>query len=427
MRVLVLGTGGREHALVWAIAKSPLVEEVLCAPGSDGIAADARVLSLDAADPRALVEAVKHEGISLVVVGPEDLLAAGIADRLAEAGIAVFGPSAEAARLESSKRFAKEFMARHGIPTGAFASFTSADEAEAYVRARGGACVVKADGLAAGKGVTVCAGPDEALRALGEIMRERRFGASGAEVVIEERLEGEEASFYALCDGERFLVLSHAQDHKRIFDGDRGENTGGMGAYSPAGPVDARLEREIVDTIVRPTFDGMRAEGRPFRGVLFVGLMIDAGRPRVIEYNARFGDPETQALLFRLESDLVPLLVGTAEGRLAENAPPVLFGDPAVCVVMASEGYPRTSTSGVVIRGLETLDGLSDAKVFHSGTRRVGGQWQTAGGRVLGVTARGATLEAARARAYALCAGVTFDGAQYRRDIGGRALAPARS
>jgi phosphoribosylamine--glycine ligase len=426
MRVLVLGTGGREHALVWAIAKSPLVEEVLCAPGSDGIAADARVLALDAGDSRALVEAVKREGVSLVVVGPEDLLAAGVTDRLADAGIAVFGPSAEAARLESSKRFAKEFMARHGIPTGAFASFDSADEAEAYVRARGGACVVKADGLAAGKGVTVCAGPDEALRALDEVMRERRFGASGAEVVIEEKLEGEEASFYALCDGERFVVLSHAQDHKRALDGDLGENTGGMGAYSPAGPVDARIEREIVDTIVRPTFDGMRAEGRPFRGALFVGLMIDAGRPRVIEYNARFGDPESQALLFRLESDLVPLLVGAAEGRLAENAPPVLFGDPAVCVVMASRGYPRGSSSGDEILGLETLDGLPDAKVFHSGTRRVGGRWQTAGGRVLGVTARGATLEAARARAYALCAGVTFDGAQYRRDIGARAVASAK-
>ncbi len=421
MRVLVLGSGGREHALAWAIAKSPLVEEVLCAPGSDGIAGDARVLALDAADPRALVEAVKREGISLVVVGPEDLLAAGIADRLRDAGIAVFGPSAEAARLESSKRFAKEFMARHGIPTAAHASFSSADEAEAYVRARGGPCVVKADGLAAGKGVTVCAGPDEALHALAEVMREKRFGASGAEVVIEERLEGEEASFYALCDGERFVVLSHAQDHKRALDGDLGENTGGMGAYSPAAPVDARVERLIVDTIVRPTVDGMRAEGRPFRGALFVGLMIDGGQPRVIEYNARFGDPETQALLFRLESDLVPLLVGAAEGRLPANATPVRFGEPAVCVVMASEGYPRKYASGREIRGLESIAGLPDAKVFHSGTRRENGRWLTAGGRVLGVTARGATIAAARARAYALCAQVTFAGAHYRRDIGSRA------
>jgi phosphoribosylamine--glycine ligase len=231
MRVLVLGSGGREHALAWAIARSPIVDEVICAPGSDGIAADARVIAIDASDPRALIERVKAEGVSLVVVGPEDLLAAGISDRLREAGVAVFGPSAEAARLESSKRFAKEFMARHGIPTAAYACFGSADEAEAHVRAAGGPCVVKADGLAAGKGVTVCAGPDEALRAIGEVMRERRFGDSGAEVVIEERLSGVEASFYALCDGERFVVFSHAQDHKRALEGDLGENTGGVGAY----------------------------------------------------------------------------------------------------------------------------------------------------------------------------------------------------
>jgi phosphoribosylamine--glycine ligase len=279
--------------------------------------------------------------VSLVVVGPEDLLAAGVADRLREAGVPVFGPSAEAARLESSKRFAKEFMARHGIPTAAYASFADPAAAEAYVRGLTGPCVVKADGLAAGKGVFVCEEPEAALAALYEIMRARRFGASGAEVVIEERLVGEEASFYALCDGERFVVLSHAQDHKRILDGDRGENTGGMGAYSPAAPIDARVERAIVERIVRPTFAGMAAEGRPFRGVLFVGLMIAAGEPRVIEFNARFGDPETEALLFRLESDLVPLLVGAAEGRLPVAPQPVRFGAPAVCVVMASEGYPR--------------------------------------------------------------------------------------
>ena len=277
MRVLVLGSGGREHALCWAIARSPLVEEVLCAPGSDGIAADARTVAADPKDTRALVELVKAEGVSLVVVGPEDLLAAGVADRLREAGIPVFGPGAEAARLESSKRFAKEFMARHGIPTAAHASFDDAAAAEAYVRALRGPCVVKADGLAAGKGVFVCDEPEAALAALHEIMRARRFGASGSEVVIEERLEGEEASFYALCDGERFVVLSHAQDHKRILDGDRGENTGGMGAYSPAGPIDAAVERAVVERVVRPTFAGMKAEGRPFRGVLFVGLMIARG------------------------------------------------------------------------------------------------------------------------------------------------------
>jgi phosphoribosylamine--glycine ligase len=295
------------------------------------------------------------------------------------------------------------------------------------VRELGGPCVVKADGLTAGKGVFVCAGPDEALRAIGEIMRERRFGVSGAEVVIEERLVGEEASFYALCDGERFVVLSHAQDHKRALDGDRGENTGGMGAYSPAGPIDASLEREIVETIVRPTVAGMRSEGRPFRGALFVGLMIVAGRPRVIEFNARFGDPETQALLFRLESDLVPLLVGAAEGRLPADSAPVRFGDPAVCVVLASEGYPRSYPTDREITGLDALAGLPDAKVFHSGTRRVAGRWQTAGGRVLGVTARGPTLEAARARAYELASRIDFAGVHYRRDIAARALQARRA
>ena len=427
MRVLVLGSGGREHALAWAIGKSPLVEEVLCAPGSDGIALDARVLAVDPRDGRDLVEAVKREGIDFVVVGPEDLLAAGVADRLAEAGVAVFGPSAEAAQLESSKRFAKEFMARHGIPTARHRSFDSADAAEAHVRALGGPCVVKADGLAAGKGVAVCDDAAAAVAAIGEIMRERRFGAAGASVLVEERLSGEEASLYALCDGERFAVLGHAQDHKRALDGDRGENTGGVGAYSPAAPIDAALEREIVERIVRPTVAGMRAEGRTFRGALFVGLMIQAGRPFVIEFNARFGDPETQPLLFRLESDLVPLLVGAAEGRLPDPPTPVRFGDPAVCVVMTSDGYPRRFATGAAISGLEGLAGLPDAKVFHAGTRRrADGGWETAGGRVLGVTARGRDLAAARERAYALVERIHFAGAHWRRDIAQRALAATR-
>jgi phosphoribosylamine--glycine ligase len=418
MRVLVLGSGGREHALAWAIGKSPLVDEVLCAPGSDGIALDARVLAVDPRDARAVLELVKRESVSFVVIGPEDPLVAGVADRLSEAGVAVFGPSAAAAQLEGSKRFAKEFMARHGIPTAAYASFASADAAEAYVRARGGPCVVKADGLAAGKGVTVCDDVAEALVAIREIMRERRFGDSGETVVIEERLVGPEASFYALCDGERFVVLGHAQDHKRALDGDRGENTGGIGAYCPAAPIDAALEREIVARIVQPTVDGMRAEGRPFRGVLYVGLMIAKGRPHVIEYNVRFGDPETQPLLFRLESDLVPLLVGAAEGRLPAEAPALRVGDPTVCVVMTSGGYPRAFATGRAIRGLEALAALPDAKVFHSGTRRAaGGGWETAGGRVLGVTARGRDLAAARARAYELVRAIEFEGAHWRGDI----------
>jgi len=270
------------------------------------------------------------------------------------------------------------------------------------------------------------AGPPD-LAAIGEIMRERRFGAAGASVLVEERLVGEEASFYALCDGERFAVLGHAQDHKRALDGDRGENTGGIGAYSPAAPIDAALEREIAERIVRPTVAGMRAEGRPFRGALYVGLMIQAGRPFVIEFNARFGDPETQPLLFRLESDLVPLLVGAAEGRLPEPATPVRFGDPTVCVVMTSAGYPREFATGAAISGLEALAGLPDAKVFHAGTRRrADGGWETAGGRVLGVTARGRDLGAARARAYELVRGIQFAGAHWRSDVALRALAARR-
>jgi phosphoribosylamine--glycine ligase len=418
MRVLVLGSGGREHALAWAIGKSPLVDEVLCAPGSDGIAQDARVvLPVDPSDARAVLELVKREGVSFVVVGPEDPLAAGIVDRLTEAGVSVFGPSAAAAQLESSKRFAKEFMARHGIPTAAHRSFDSADAAESHVRALGGPCVVKADGLAAGKGVFVCDDSAEALAAIREVMRERRFGAAGAQVLIEERLTGVEASFYALCDGERFVVLGHAQDHKRALDGDRGENTGGIGAYSPAAPIDPALEREIVARVVRPTVAGMRAEGRPFRGALYVGLMIRERQPFVIEYNARFGDPETQPLLFRLESDLVPLLVGAAEGRLPAEAPAPRFGDPAVCVVMTSGGYPRAFATGRPIRGLEALASLPDAKVFHSGTRRGPSGWETAGGRVLGVTARGRDVAAARARAYELVRAIQFEGAHWRSDI----------
>ncbi|MFI5314364.1 MAG: phosphoribosylamine--glycine ligase [Myxococcota bacterium] len=427
MRVLVLGSGGREHALAWAIRRSPLVDEVVCAPGSDGIALDARVRAVDPFDARAVLELVKRESVSLVVIGPEDLLAAGIADRLMDEGVSVFGPRAAAAQLESSKRFAKEFMARHGIPTAAHASFDAAGAAESHARALAGPCVVKADGLAAGKGVVVCDDAPAALAAIREIMRERRFGAAGESIVIEERLTGQEASFYALCDGERFAVLGHAQDHKRALDGDRGENTGGVGAYAPAAVIDAALEREIVAHIVKPTVDGMRAEGRPFRGALFVGLMIHERKPFVIEYNARFGDPETQPLLFRLESDLVPLLVGAAEGRLPAESPALRGGDPAVCVVMTSEGYPRSFATGCAIAGLDEIAGLADAKVFHSGTRRsASGGWETAGGRVLGVTARGRDLAAARARAYELVRRIRFEGARWRSDIAAHAIAAGR-
>ncbi len=418
MRVLVLGSGGREHALAWAIARSPLVDEVLCAAGSDGISRTARVLPVNPNDGAQVVALAKHESADLVVVGPEDPLAAGIADVLEEAGIAVFGPGRQAAQLESSKTFAKDFMARHGIPTAAHRSFSDPDEAERYVDQQGGPLVVKADGLAAGKGVTVCDGPEDAKRALAEIMRERRFGASGAQVLIEERLVGEEVSFYAICDGERFVCLDTAQDFKRALDHDGGENTGGMGAYSPVPAVDRKVERRIVEQVVRPALAGMRAEGRPYRGVLFVGLMLRDGQPSVIEFNVRFGDPETQALLFRLESDLLPILVAAARGRLPDDAESRLrFGDPAVCVVMASEGYPRSYPSDLPIQGLDALEARPDVQVFHSGTRLVDGTWRTRGGRVLGVTARGRSIAAARERAYAAVGEIQWKGAQHRSDI----------
>ena len=428
MRVLVLGSGGREHALVWAIGRSPLVDEVLCAPGSDGIGRHGRCAEARLASPDSVVELVKREDVQLVVVGPEVPLVAGLADHLEAAGIAVFGPGAAAARLEGSKSFAKAFMQRHGIPTAAYQGFADPDEAERYVRARGGPVVVKADGLAAGKGVYMCAGPDEASVALSEIMRERRFGDSGAEVVIEDWLVGEEASYYAISDGERSVCLAAAQDHKRALDGDRGENTGGMGAYSPAPVVSPDVEQRIIEKIVEPTLDGLREEGTPYRGVLYVGVMVVEAEPVVVEFNVRFGDPETQPLLYRMESDLVPLLLGAAQGQLPQQAvrapgpaSPV-FGDPAVCVVLASEGYPRSYPVGREIRGLEELENEPEVLVFHAATRRSGGRWETAGGRVLGITARGASIAAARDRAYAAARRIQFEGAQQRSDIALRAL-----
>lgn len=425
MRVLIIGSGGREHALAWKIARSPLVESVLAAPGSDGIAGCATCLpGVEVDDAEALVSHARAQGADLVVIGPEAPLAGGVADRLREAGLAVFGPSSAAARLEASKTYARQFMARHGIPGAEFETFDDLDRARAYVRARGGACVVKADGLAAGKGVAVCETPEEAERALAETMRERRFGEAGARVLVEERLEGEEASYYAITDGQRVLTLAAAQDHKRALDGDRGENTGGMGAYSPAPVMTEAVEKRVLEEIVYPTVRGMAEEGNPYTGVLYVGLMIDAsGAPRVVEFNVRFGDPETQPLVVRMEGDLVPMLDGAARGDLA-HAAPIGWGEAAVCVVLASGGYPRAYESGKPISGLEAIEGDPDVVVFHAGTRRTPeGGFATAGGRVLGVTARAASVAEARARAYAAADRVQFEGLHLRRDIAARAAA----
>ncbi len=431
MRVLVVGGGGREHALVWKIAQSPQVDALLAAPGSDAMDSLASCFpAIKSTDCDALVELARAEGVGLVVVGPEDALAAGLADRLREAGIPTFGPSAYAAQLESSKSFAKRFMTRHGIPTAAFREFSELEAASRYVRELGGACVVKADGLAAGKGVAVCATADQAQRALVEIMADRRFGAAGARVVVEEMLEGEEVSYYAITDGEQIATLAPAQDHKRALDGDRGENTGGMGAYSPVPLVGAAIERAIASEIVEPTIAGMAAEGHPFSGVLYVGLMIDAqGVARVIEFNARFGDPETQPLMLRMQDDLFPLLYGSARGKLdpalcPKPLCPKRWGGAAVCVVLASGGYPRACETGIAIDGLEELEGEPDVVVFHAGTKRAAdGGFVTAGGRVLGVTARGRDVAEAAARAYAAADRIRFRGMQLRRDIAAAAIA----
>ncbi len=424
MRVLVVGSGGREHALAWKIAQSPRVEAVLAAPGSDGMARDATCLpGIAAQDADALARLVREERVDLAVIGPEDPLAAGLADRLRDAGCAVFGPSRDAARLEGSKAFAKRFMARHGIPTASFEVFEELAAARAHVRDLAGPCVVKADGLAAGKGVAVCDGPDEAERALQEIMGSRRFGEAGARVVVEERLRGEEVSYYAISDGANVVALAAAQDHKRALDGDCGENTGGMGAYSPTPFFTEATEKRVLEEIVHPTIRGMARDGHPYAGVLFVGLMIDpAGMPRVVEFNVRFGDPETQSLLVRMPGDLVPLLDAAARGRLDPSLAPS-FDDAAVCVVLASGGYPREHATGKPIAGLEDAERLPGVVVFHAGTKRdAEGRFRSAGGRVLGVTARAATLAEARERAYAAASCVAFENLHYRRDVAARAL-----
>lgn len=422
MKVLVVGGGGREHALCWKIAQSPLCTEVICAPGNPGIAKVARLAAVGAEDVPALVRLARDEAVDLVVVGPEKPLSLGLADALADVGIACFGPSRLAAELESSKAFAKGLMKRAGIPTAAFEVFEEPEGAKAFARTLGGKVAVKADGLAAGKGVVVCDTPAESDAAIDEMMVDKAFGSAGAKVVIEEKLEGEEASLIALVDGERFLLLAPAQDHKRVGENDTGPNTGGMGAYSPTPAVAADQLEEISRLVLRPAISQLAKEGRTFRGALYAGLMMTADGPKVIEFNARLGDPETQPILSRLESDLLPVLAAAARGGL-EGVEPLRFSDDlAITVVMAAEGYPAAPRTGDEILGLEEVDENRDLVVFHSGTATRAGKTVTAGGRVLGITARGATIEEARRRAYEACSLIQFKGAHYRRDIGGRAL-----
>ncbi|HOV59686.1 MAG TPA: phosphoribosylamine--glycine ligase [Candidatus Hydrogenedentes bacterium] len=423
MKVLVIGSGGREHALCWKIARSPMVSRVYCAPGNPGITSldKGENVPVGARDFDSLAAFIEEKDISLTVVGPEDPLAAGIVDYLVERGETVFGPSAAAARLEASKAFAKAFMRRHNIPTAEAEVFDDPESARRYVQAHGAPVVIKADGLAAGKGVTVARTLEEALDAVDQVMERRVFGDAGARVVVEDFLEGEEASILAFCDGERVVPLPTSQDHKPVFDGDRGPNTGGMGAYSPAPVVTPALEEAIRETILRPVVEGMAAEGTPYRGVLYAGLMITARGPKVVEFNVRFGDPETQAVLPRLTSDLVPILMACAEGSL-DRVSLACSDRPCVTVVMASGGYPGAYEKGKIIKGIDIAQRDPDVMVFHAGTALVEGHLVTAGGRVLNVTALADTLEEAVKKAYSAVDAIHFEGAHFRRDIARRAM-----
>jgi phosphoribosylamine--glycine ligase len=423
MKVLVVGGGGREHALAWKAGQSELVSEVLVAPGNAGTAREPgiRNVAVAAEDIDGLLELAESEAIGLTIVGPEQPLVAGIVDRFAAAGLQCFGPSRAAAQLEGSKAFTKAFLAEHGIPTASYGTFTDSDAALDYLRGQTMPIVIKADGLAAGKGVIIAETLAEAEVTVRNMLEANAFGAAGAQVVIEEFLSGEEASFIAMIDGEDILPLASSQDHKTRDEGDRGPNTGGMGAYSPAPVVTAALHDTIMATVMRPTVAALKAQGIHYRGFLYAGLMIDAGQPRVLEFNCRFGDPETQPVLFRLRSDLVALCLAALDGQL-DNATVAWDPRPSLGVVLAAGGYPGRYDKGATIEGLDTLDS-PDTKVFHAGTRLDNGTVVTNGGRVLCAVALGDTVTQAQHRAYEIAEQISFTGAFYRRDIGYRAVA----
>ena len=421
MNVLVIGSGGREHALAWAISKSPLLGKLYAAPGNGGIAEEAECVPLDVADHAAIVTWCREKAIGFVVIGPEAPLVAGLADALAAAGIAHFGPSKAAARLEGSKAFTKNLCREFGIPTAAYGSFTDVGAAKAYVASRGAPIVVKADGLAAGKGVIMARTIAEAMAAI-DVCFGGELGDSGGSVVIEEWLEGEEASFFALVDGKTAVPLATAQDHKRAFDGDMGPNTGGMGAYSPAPVMTPVMIDRTMREIVLPTVEAMRRMGSPFRGVLFAGLMITAQGPKLIEYNVRFGDPEAQVLMMRLMSDLLAALMATAEGTL-DRMELEWSEEAALTVVMAAKGYPGHYARGTEIKGLAAAAAVNGVKVFHAGTTARDGRMLATGGRVLGVTATGLSVGEAKARAYSAIARIDWPDGFCRMDIGARAIA----
>ena len=420
MKVLLIGSGGREHALAWKLAASPLLEKLYCAPGNPGIATVADLVDISVDDHKALIAFAKDKKIDLVVVGPEAPLVAGLSDEMRTEGIRVFGPSKAAAQLEGSKGFTKDLCARFDIPTGAYGRFNNAPKAKAYIRQQGAPIVVKADGLAAGKGVVVAMTLDEALDAV-DACFEGAFGSAGAEVVVEEFLDGEEASFFCICDGKTALPLGSAQDHKRVGDGDTGPNTGGMGAYAPAPVMTPEIVERTMRELIEPTMRGMAEIGAPFSGILFLGLMIGKDGPKLIEYNTRFGDPECQVLMMRLDSDLLALINAAVDGKLDEVS--LNWKDqPALTVVMAAEGYPSNVKKGSVIRGLDKLEGMDGVKVFHAGTAEKDGNIMANGGRVLNVTAIADTVAEAQAKAYEAVKRVDWPEGFYRSDIGWRAV-----
>jgi len=420
LKLLVIGGGGREHAIAWKLAQSPRVQKVYVAPGNGGTARDPGLENVAIAGIPELIAFARRENVYLTVVGPEAPLAAGIVDQFRAAGLRIFGPTRAAAQLESSKDFAKQFMVRHGIPTARHATFTRLDEARAYIERQGAPIVIKADGLAAGKGVVVAATVAEALAAVEDLLVGQRLGDAGARVVVEECLRGEEASFIVMCDGAHVQPLATSQDHKRLLDGDAGPNTGGMGAYSPAPVVTPEIHARVMREIILPTVQGMARDGMPYAGFLYAGLMIDGdGTPRTLEFNCRLGDPEAQPILVRLKTDLLELVEHAIEGTL-DRAAIEWDRRSAIGVVMAAGGYPDDPRKGDAITGLPKAD--ADAQVFHAGTRLESGRLLTSGGRVLCVTALGDSLRIARARAYATLGAIRFEGMQYRRDIGHRAL-----
>lgn len=422
MKILVVGSGGREHALCWAIAASPLCETLYCAPGNAGIAEEAECVDIGAEDVSGLVRFACDNAIDMVVVGPEGPLVLGLVDQLTEAGIKAFGPTAAAAELEGSKGYTKDLCAKYDIPTGSYQRFTDIDAARTYIEDQGAPIVIKADGLAAGKGVTVAQTVEEALAAADDALQGNRFGEAGAEIVVEEFLDGEEVSVFAICDGESSLTLAAAQDHKAAYDGDTGPNTGGMGAYSPAPVMTDALAAEIQEKVIRRTVEAMKSEGRPYTGILYAGLMITEDGPQLIEYNARFGDPECQVLMMRLKSDLLPALVAACDGVL-ETFDLRWYDETALTVVLAAEGYPGSYDKGTQIRGIDAAGSDESVKVFHAGTARDDDGHLTAiGGRVLNVTALGGSVAEAQQRAYAAINRIDWPQGFCRRDIGWRAI-----